>query len=260
MIRDLGLALQIALATLRGGLRGRLSLLLLASLGTFLLLGSLFRRFQDNRALEMRLVLEGGMALSVVLVLGTALLLASRGLTRPEETSARRVLLSLPMNRNTVLLGHLFGTLILIFLYTLGMGLALLAVMRWRFGVWQPGLPIWALTLYVEAVVLVLVTTLFSTLGSGHFAFLAGGGWALMAHAEGTLRHLAAHSGNSFLEGLIRSLILVLPALESLSVRTEVVRELPIALGPLAVGIAHCLGYSLVVYGATSWALGRREF
>lgn len=259
MIPDLGAALAIARTTFRHGLRGRLSLLGIFSLGGILALGNLFRGFEQNLALELRLVQEVGMTLVAVILLGSALFLASRGITDPAKAPAYRTLLSLPFDRETILLGHLLGTLSILLLQALVLALALVLTLRWRFGFWHFEMLVWSATLYLEAVILVLVTTFFGMLGSSLFAFLAGGGWMLIAHSEQTLRHLAERSGNILLETLGRVLVASLPALRGMAIRTEVVRRLSLPWSELSWAVVHSVAYCLVVFWITCQVFRRRE-
>jgi len=247
----------IASATFRNGLRGRVALLALASVVAVALLGTVFGNFSESRGLEMRLILELGLALSALLVLGTALLLSCRGIGLGEERHAVQALLSLPIPRQTVLLGNLMGTSLTLLLYSTVMATAMSCLTLWRFGEWRWALWVHFGSLFLEGVVVAAIATLLSLTGSSVISFFATLAICVAAHAESVIVQLAHDSKSIVLDVIIGTVTKFLPSFAGLDVKASAVRDLPIPWEQFGWAVGHALVY-LVFIGLLAGRLFRR--
>lgn len=249
----------VAGATFRQGLRGRLGLLAAAALLAVLGLGSVFQQFADRASLEMRLVTETGLALSAVLVLGTALLLACRGLGNDEDRHAVHALLALPLPRHGILLGHLTGIWLTLALYTAAMTASLAGVIWWRFGVLRPGLVVHMATLFTEGCVLATVASLLALGGSAVVAFFGAAAVAFLAHTEPTVAYLVRQTTIPSLETVVSTVYRLLPGLASIDVKACAVRDLPIPWTRLGWGAGSLSLWVAAVAVISCLVFARRE-
>ena len=224
-----------------------MGLLALASVVGTILLGTVFSRFDNNLGLELRLVLETGLAASALLVLGTALLLGCRGFGQGEDERFAQVLVALPVSRRSLFLGHFGGLVLTLATYAAGTGLALLITVWWRFGIWRNELVIHYGTLFVEGVLLAALVSLFSRSGSAVVSFFGGLAVALIAHAEGVVEHLGHDSSSVALDFLIRMGLKATPDLAGLDVRSAAVRGIAVEWGRLAPALGHAALYVTAV-------------
>jgi len=259
MERALRVIRILAVASFRRGLRGRLGLLALAGVLGMFMLGTVFSRFDKNLGLELRLVLETGLAASALLVLGTALLLSSRGFGHGEDTRFAQVLVALPVSRRALFLGHFGGLVLTLATYSAGTGLALAATVWWRFGIWRNELLVHFGTLFVEAVLLAAVVSLVARWGSAVVAFFTGLAVALIAHAEAVVAHLGESGTSAALDFLIRMVLKLLPDLAGLDVRASAVRGVAVKWAALAPALAHAALYLIAVLWIATALFERQE-
>lgn len=239
MVETLRLAWILARTTFRQGLRGRMGFLAAAVGLAVVGLGNVFRRFEQNRELELRLVLESGLALSALLVLGTAVLLGSREVGQGADRRSVQALLTLPVARSGLYLGRYLGVCLTLLVYAAGLALAMQAVLWGRFGVVRVALGVHFATLFLEGAILAALASLLALGGSTVVAFFATVAIGLLAHAERVVMHLAAESGHAVLQLAASLGTAFLPAVGSLDVKAAVVRDLPVPWDLLRVGVAH---------------------
>ena len=255
----LPIVIAIATAGFRRGLRGRLGLVAVASLVGIGGLGLVFHQFADRATLEYRLITETGLALSAILVLGTSLLLACRGLGTDDDRHAVHALLALPIPRPGIILGHLVGIWLTLAVYSLALTLSLTAVLYLRFGFLRPALFLHMLTLFVEGCALATFATLIALGGSTIVAFFGTIALAFVTHAEATVVHLVQRTAIPALDAVVATLYRLLPAFAALDVKASTVREVPIPWSQLAWGLPSVLLWTIAVAFVACLVFARRE-
>ena len=249
----------ISWSTFRQGLRSRLFFLALTAVCAVFLLGNVFRNFSDKANLELRLILETGLALSALVVLGTALLLSCRGVGHGDERASHQALFALPISRDGVYWGHLTGICFTLATFTMAMAFAMIAVVAWRFGHWRWSLLVHFLTLFVEGVLLAAISSLIALSRSTIVAFFSSMAIAIIAHAESVVLHLSRESGHMLLEGVVTVAVKLMPALGALDVKAVAVRDLPIPWIRLSGALGHSAVYLLVILLLSSYVRKRVE-
>ncbi len=259
MTETLRIVRIISWSTFRQGLRGRLFFLALTAVCAVFFLGNVFRNFSDKANLELRLVIETGLALSALVVLGTALLLACRGIGYGDERASHQALFALPISRNGVYWGHLTGIWLTLATFTTAMAVAMVAVVAWRFGHWRWSLLVHFFTLFLEGALLAAIASFIALGRSTIVAFFSTLAIAIIAHAEGVVTHLAKESGHMLLDWFATAFVKILPALAALDVKAVAVRDLAIPWSRLAWGVGHSLLYLTVVLLLASFVRERVE-
>lgn len=247
MMQIFSTAKIIALSTYKKGLRGRLLFFILSAVFFIFFLGNIFKNFADKANLELRLILETGMAFSALVVLGTAVLIACQGLGKHDDKSSYNIMFAMPLNRDGIYLGYLSGLWLTVFTYSAVMAAALMLVVYHRFDVWNYSILLHFLTLFIEGVVLSTVAFLFSLTGSNVVSFFLAIAIGMISHAEGVVLHLAKESSNVVMEVLIPWLVKLLPSLGALNVKSVAVRGVAVNWEQLGLGICHNLVYVLVL-------------
>jgi hypothetical protein len=237
----------VALSTFKQGLRGRLLFFILSAVTFIFVLGTGFSKFATKANLELRLVLETGMAFSALVVLGTAVLIACQGLGRNDDRGCYRLMFAMPLNKDGVYFGYLSGLWMTVFTYSAVMAVALSTVVYWRFGIFRVAIPLHFLTLFIEGAVLSSLAFLFSLSGSTVVSFFLAIAFGIIAHAEGVVLHLATESTHKLVSFIVPYLVRFLPALRSMSVKSEAVRDLAVNYHNLGWGIAYNLIYIAAV-------------
>lgn len=249
----------LAMSTFRRGLRGRMAFLMIVSILTIIALGHVFRGFQENRGLEMRLVLEMGLALSTFVVLGSALLLASQGPSLGADRRSLLPLLALPVPREAIYLGSILGFAATLAVYCLGLASTLSIVLWWRFSTFRWALLLHFGTLFLEALVLVSIAGLLSLGRSPIVAFFGTSAVALLSHGESLVRNLLRDSPSWGLSQLVPFLLHFLPNLSVIDVKGAAVAGRAVEPLPLVQGSVHLLLYIAVVLVLASQIYRRRE-
>jgi len=256
MIDILSTARIIALSTFKEGLRGRLLFFIFSAVLFIFLLGNIFSNFADKQNLELRLILETGMAFSALVVLGTAVLIACQGLGKHDDSGSYRIMFAMPLNRDGIYLGYLGGLWLTVLTYSIVMAVALMIVVGYRFDVFRYTIPLHFFTLFIEGMVLSTVAFLFSLSRSNVVSFFMALAIGIMAHAEGVIIHLASQSSSIIMERVVPFLVNALPALGSINVKSSAVRDLPltweattncVTWGQFALGIGHNLLYVFIL-------------
>lgn len=233
----------IALSTFRQGLRGRMFFLVLTATVSIFMLGTVFRGFAGKANLELRLILETGLALSAFVILGTAIILSCRGLGEGSDGASYQTLFSLPIDRDGVHWGHLAGIAMTLCAYTVAMAVAMSIVLYWRFSVWRWSLIVHFGTIFVEGVMLAAIASLVALGKSTVVTFFATLAIAIIAHTEGVVLHLARESHDVMLEGAAWVVVRLLPCFASLDIKAVAVRDLYIPWGRLSWALLHCVLY-----------------
>jgi hypothetical protein len=210
-------------------------------------LGNIFKNFADKANLELRLILETGMAFSALVVLGTAVLIACQGLGKSDDKNSYNIMFAMPINRDGIYLGYLSGLWLTVFTYSIVMAIALMSVVYFRFDVVNYGILLHFFTLFLEGVVLAAIAFLFSLTGSNVVSFFLAIAIAIISHAEGVVLHLAKESSNWALEFFVPWLVKLLPSLGALNVKSVVVRGIPVQWEQLGLGILHNVVYVMVL-------------
>ena len=249
----------ISWSTFRQGLRSRLFFLALTSVCAVFLLGNVFRNFSDKENLELRLILETGLALSALVVLGTALLLACRGVGHGDERASHQALFALPISRDGVYWGHLSGICMTLATFTTAMAIAMIAVVAWRFGHWRWSLLVHFFTLYIEGVLLAAIASFVALGRSTIVAFFSTLAIAIIAHAESVVLHLSKESGHLVLQWFVSFAVRLMPALGALDVKAVAVRDLTIPWSRLAWALGHSAIYLIVILALSSQLRKRVE-
>ena len=259
MRNRLGTVGIVAWSTFKQGLRGRLFFLTLTSVIAVFLLGNVFRNFATKANLELRLILETGLALSALVVLGTAILLACRGLGQGDERASYQVLFSLPISRDSIYWGHLSGIALTLAAFTSFMALSLIVVLFWRFGIWRSALLLHFFTLFVEGMILSVIASFLALGRSTVVAFFGTLAIAIVAHAESLVLHLAKDSGHFLIDLAVTISSKFLPALAALDMKVFAVRDLPIPWSRFAWAMGHSLIYVVVLLFLSSLLRRRIE-
>ncbi len=168
-------------------------------------------------------------------------------------------LLANPVRRWQFLVGKFLGLLTVLVMNVGLMSLALCGLLLFRGESPLPLLPAIVLIL-IELVVITAFALLFSSLTNPILAALMTFAVYVMGHLTWSLQLLRAKLEGGLAVGLCDALYWILPDLERLNLKAEVVHGLPVEAGFLTLGVLYGVSYSIVVLGLACVAFGRKDF
>lgn len=170
------------------------------------------------------------------------------------------ILLAKPIHRWEFLVGKFAGmTATLVAVVALMLG-ALLVLLLLTGGGLEGALALAAFFVAVELMVLTAVALLFSTFTTPTLAAVFTLSLYIMGHLSADLLDFAKAVPNGVNRAASQVLYCLLPNLEMLNVRAEVVHDLPIAPARAAAALAYAALYTAFLLGVGSVILSRRDF
>ena len=252
-----GRVTAVAVNTFREAVRSRV---------LYLLLGFAIVMILSSRVLSMltvgdeeKIIKDLGLAAIQIFGVFTALFVGIGLIFHEVERRTVQGMIALPLRREEFLLGKYFG-LAGVLLFNLALMSAGFLVLLGLRGAFDVRLLIVLGTTLVELWFVAAVAVFFSSYSTPMLSAILTGSLWLIGHLSWSFDLLAEKLGPGAGASLCRTLKWVLPNLESLDVRAEVVHGLEVSAGRLGWGLAYVLGYGLVLLAAGCLAFRRRSF
>ena len=251
-------AVIIAANTFRETIRDRVLAVIivfaLIMIAGSLWLGSISLGEQSRMMTDFGLVVVTGFGLIVAVFVAASLV------RKEVEKRTVFVLFSKPVSRAAFIVGKFLGMCGTMAVVMAGMGFFLLALV-WLVGGGPSGIVLLAtLTIYVQLVVIIAITILFSTVSSAILASVLG----MCVFVAGQLSHsvlsLTQLGHNALTEALSWVVYALIPNFTAIDLKAGAVGEADVAWGQLALWTAYLAAYVVVVLVASTAIFRRKEF
>lgn len=223
---------------------------------------------QDFKVMkDLGLATMNAMGLLIAIFIGTGLV------AKEVERRSIYAVLSKPLSRSTFLAGKYVG-LVVTLAANLGlMTLAFYVMLQyvnwttdesvkqgWRAPANDPRLLIAIALIGVQLMLTTAVALFFSTFSSPLLSMLLTLAVWVAGHFSGDLRNFQAAVDSPVAAGIARALYYVLPNLDAVDVKNEVVHGLPIAWPAVSLGLASIVAYIGVLMAGAALIFNRRDF
>jgi ABC-type transport system involved in multi-copper enzyme maturation permease subunit len=248
----------IALNTFKEAVRDRVLYLLLFFAGTSILLSRVLALLTVGD--RVKIIKDVGLA-SIAFFGALMAILIGTGLVAKEiEKRTIFTLISKPIRRHEFLLGKFAGLVLVLLLLTGLMSLVLLVLVFAHTLTIDLKLLAAVVFLFFELVLLTAVAILFSCFTTPILSSLYSLGFYLIGHFSWSLEMITRKMRPGPARSAVRLLHLLLPDLEALNYKTEVVHGMSIPAAAWLTGPAYALTYTAVVLAAAVLVFRRRDF
>jgi Cu-processing system permease protein len=255
--------MPLALNTLREAIRDKILYVIL--LFAFLLMASgiLLRSLSLNQ--EIKIVMDLGLSSINVFGLILTVFIGTNLLNKEIDKKTIFLLLSKPLNRSDFILGKFMGLSMTLFMITLSMALAFYAVLGYSVGGAESLLPILkgsaqALLLsYLEMLLLTAFAIFFSTFATPIMSAVFTMGIYVIGHMSNDILAFGKLSGHATMRQLTEALFYVLPDLERLNLKSQLMTA-PVSAEIFGTSLGYGLLYCLALLFLAMMIFEAREF
>lgn len=248
----------IALNTFKEAIRDRiLYLLLFVAVGTLIFSRLLALLTVGDRV---KIVTDVGMA-SLSLFGALMAILIGTGLVYKEiDKKTIYTLLSKPIHRWQFLLGKFFGLILVLFVLLFLMSLIFLVILLAHSGRVEWGILLALVFIFLEMCLITAVALLFSCFSTPILSSVFSLAFYLIGHVSYGLETLIGKINPGFWKFLARVLYTLIPDLENLNFKTEIVHHLPIPPQVFAYSTLYALAYTAFILALAVLVFRRRDF
>jgi ABC-type transport system involved in multi-copper enzyme maturation permease subunit len=254
MRRIAAIALNTFRETIRDRILGVIILFALAMIVASLWLASI------SLGQEGRMMKDFGLVAVSAFGLVVAVFVAASLVRKEVEKRTVFVLFAKPVGRGEFIWGKFLGFAATMVAVVGGMGVFLFAVTWVIVGSPSGSILLASALIYVQLVVVMAVTILFSTFTSAVLASVLG----ICVYAAGQLSHnvlsLTRISHSPTLRAATHAVFYVIPNLSAVDIRASVVGEGSALWAPIAAWVAYLAGYLLLSLLLATWVFQRKEF
>lgn len=223
---------------------------------------------QDLKVIkDLGLATMNAMGLLIAIFIGTGLV------SKEVERRSIYAVLAKPLSRSSFLVGKYVGLVITLAANLAMMTLAFYLMLQylnwttddwikqgWRAPAHDPRLLIAIGLIGVQLMLTTAVALFFSTFSSPMLSMLLALALWVAGHFSGDLRNFQTAVDSPAAAAVARALYYVLPNLDAIDVKNEVVHGLPIAWDAVALGVASLTAYIGVLVGGAVLVFNRRDF
>jgi ABC-type transport system involved in multi-copper enzyme maturation permease subunit len=223
----------------------------------FLVLGFFFTFMtpgeEDRMLKDLGLTVITGFGLLLAIFMGVSLI-------QPEvERRTIYALLAKPVRRLEFVLGKYAGTIVVLALAMIVMGVVLVGSLFLKQGVWSPELLIALVGVFFALMIMAALVMMISTFASTLMSVIAGFLFWSIGYAQTYLQHLSAHADNPVSVRVLDTISAVLPNFTYLDLRLAVVDGLSIPAQLLGKMALYGVGYAAVVLAIAAVLFNERE-
>ncbi|MBF0351387.1 MAG: ABC transporter permease subunit [SAR324 cluster bacterium] len=198
------------------------------------------------------------LGLSVTLLFGVFMTLFTTIPANQDKTLY--MVLSRPIARYYWILGNYLGNSLILLINTLTLSLLMLTLVKISGFDWNPDMN-WALLLiYMETLIILAVSTCFSTLMTSvtlsRFCTLSV---FVVGHLLETVKILMEANNNVFLKNLFQGMYYLFPNFAAFDIKTEAVHHLPVDSGHLFYAVAYGIAYIIILLIVSAWRFSRTD-
>ena len=262
---------KVAVAVFKESVRDRVpySLVVFA----VILMGASFLMSRLTAGQDFKVIKDLGLATMNAMGLLIAIFIGTGLVSKEVERRSIYAVLAKPLSRSSFLVGKYAG-LVLTLAVNLGMMTAafylMLQYMNWTTDDWikqgwrapahDPRLLVAIALIGVQLMLTTAVALFFSTFSSPMLSMLLTLAVWVAGHFSGDLRDFQTAVDSPAAAAVARALYYVLPNLDAVDVKSEVVHGLPIAWSAVSLGVASIAAYIGVLVGGAVLIFNRRDF
>jgi ABC-type transport system involved in multi-copper enzyme maturation permease subunit len=248
----------IAFNTFREAIRNKIlySLLFFAGL---VIVGSILI---GDLAVGGRIKIVKDMGLGAISVFGLliAIFVGIDSIYKEVEKGTICTLLSKPISRSTFLWSKFLGLALLLLVEVAVMSVVLVAIVYFLTGTLIMKILAAIFLIYFELLIITSLTIFFSTFSTPTLSGLFTVGFYVLGHLTSEISSFSKITPSKIISFLCKVSYYLLPNLENLNIKSQVVFDLPISFAYLAYSISYALGYLIIVLLLSMFIFSKKDF
>lgn len=208
-----------------------------------------------------RMIIDFSMTAIYALQMFVAIFIGSMLIYKEIERRTFYLILPKPISRTEIIIGKCVGltlTTVLVTLLSTAVLYAILFIKTGEFYFYPILLSVFLSTL--EAILLILISMLFSGITSPILAALSTTAFFFIGHAEDTFRYIFMTTHSPSVEFITRSIYYILPNFEKFNIRNEIIQGTLPTLSMILVATLYALTYAILLLIITQIAFKKKDF